>query len=168
MNIFTSSLLLPWIKNNCRALHSLPRAHTQGSTTSCSALGTKHDPEITELMEVGKSCQHSIYMWRVLFCPQAAGAAWSESIFGPESAFQSPRAKPLVGSSALSLVCGSFPPSHLGPGHCYFRNMRVMDEWLGEETLLSPAMEIGAWDRWESGWGTSFLRHHQLSMQDVQ
>lgn len=70
MNIFMSSLLLPWIKNNCRAFHLLPRAHTQGSTTSCSALGTKRDPEITELMGVGKSCKRSIYTCRVLFCPQ--------------------------------------------------------------------------------------------------
>lgn len=74
INVLTSSLLLPWIKNNSRASHSLPRAHTQGSTTSSPALGKKCDPETTELMEVGKSCQHSIYMWRVL---SAAGAAWS-------------------------------------------------------------------------------------------
>lgn len=100
---------------------------------------------------------------------------WTWVVFSKSS-----RAKP-CGDTTCSLqcgrfcselpcsVCGLFPPSQLGPGHCYFRNMRVMDEWLVEETLLSPATEeIGALHHWKSGRGTSFLRHHQLSMQDVQ
>lgn len=111
---------------------------------------TKRGSEITELMEVVKSCQDSIYMWSVFFCSQAAWIClilplhciWTRVSFS-ESSRTAPRGDTSPGLQQLGRfctklhcsVCGllSVAPSQFGPGHFSFQEYESNGWVISEE-----------------------------------